>query len=183
MSEPIFTKGYLEHQRHQALPRLFREFAKKLPDGDQEFCVEIASALEVLLSSQRENLSTINKLRGTLKNAEHDFQRQIRAANAKANHYQYLGDSLNEQAKALVSAALRKQSLPIHETVKAAAAWESGTRDYHADPSGLLYHLTPSKEELARLRRQLWMKWCWSVGPSALFIGIILLGLIFGGNN
>jgi hypothetical protein len=139
--------------------------------------------MESLLSFQRENLSTINKLQGTLKNAERDFQREIRAATAKATNYRYLGDTLNEQAKALISAALRKQSLPIYETVKAAAAWESGTRDYHADPGGLLYHLKPSNEEIAQLRRIRWTKWYWSVGPSVLFVGIVLLGLFFGSDN
>jgi hypothetical protein len=135
--------------------------------------------LEGLLSSQRENLSTANKLQGMLKNAERDFQRQIHAATAKATNYQYLGDSLNEQAKALVSAVLRKQPLPVYETVKAAAAWESGTRDYHADPGGLLYHLKPSDAEIAQLRRLRWIKRFWSVGPSAVFVALILLGTYF----
>jgi hypothetical protein len=59
------------------------------------------------------------------------------AATAMPMTDEHLGASLNEQPKALVSSALRRPSLPICETIKAAATWKCGTGNRHVDPDRL----------------------------------------------
>jgi len=78
------------------------------------------------------------------------------AATAKPMTDEHLGASFNEQPKALVSSALRRLSLPICETIKAAATWKCGTRNRHVDPDTLWCRATST------------LAAGWSIVPAAI---------------